>query len=90
MEDMHSGRCGPQLYLLSREGYETIKRIQAMLDLMAHITYNDEHTANGDAMITMGRAELFFIFQAVNIQLDDVLDGVGNENWLGDSSPTWQ
>ncbi|GGA44537.1 XAC0095 family protein [Dyella nitratireducens] len=90
MEDMHGGRCGPQLYLLSRDGYETLKRLQAMLDLMAHITYNEEHTANSDTMITIGRAELYFIFQAFNIQLDDVLDGLGNENWLGDSSSTCQ
>ncbi|GGA39947.1 XAC0095 family protein [Dyella nitratireducens] len=83
MEDMQGGRCGPQLYLLSRDGYETLKRLQDMLDLMAHITYNEEHAEDCDATITIGRAELFFIFQAVNVQLDDVLDGLGNENWLG-------
>jgi len=38
MEDMQSGRCGPQLYLLSEETYEKLRDIQAMLTLMAQIT----------------------------------------------------
>lgn len=40
--------------------------------------------------MTIGRAELFFIFQAINTQVDDVLDCLGNGNWLGTERPTWQ
>jgi len=83
MNDMHGGRCGPQLYLLSEDGYESLKHLQDMLTLMALITYNDEHIAGGDIMMTIGRAELYFIFQAVNTQIEGVLERLGNENWLG-------
>ncbi|WP_333676576.1 hypothetical protein [Dyella sp.] len=90
MQDMHGGRCGPQLYLLSEDGYEVLKHLQDMLPLMALITYNEEHLANDDDMMTIGRAELYFIFQAINTQIDDVLDRLGNENWLGAQSHTRQ
>jgi hypothetical protein len=90
MEDMHGGRCGPQLYLLSEEGYESLKHLQDMLTLMALVTYNEEHVANGDLMMAIGRAELYFIFQAINMQLDDVLERLGNENWLGVTSHVLQ
>ncbi|HKU17718.1 MAG TPA: hypothetical protein VJP80_00420 [Candidatus Saccharimonadales bacterium] len=90
MDDMQGGRCGPQLYLLSQDGYEALKHLQDMLDLMALITYNDEHMASGDTTITMGRAELYFIFQAIHTQIDDVLERLGNENWLGIQSASRQ
>jgi hypothetical protein len=90
MDDMQGGRCGPQLYLLSSDGYESLKQLQDMLTLMALITYNEEHVANGEVMMAIGRAELYFIFQAINTQLDDVLEKLGNENWLGHESRTWQ
>lgn len=82
MEDMHSSPVGPQLYLLSEEGYEGLKHIQAMLTLMAHITCNEEHDAKDNATLTIGRAELCFIFQTINVQIGDVLERLGNENWL--------
>jgi len=90
MNGMHGGHRGPQLYLLSEDGYESLKHLQDMLTLMALITYNDEHMASGDTVMTIGRAELYFIFQAINTQIDDVLDRLGNENWLGTRSRTRQ
>jgi hypothetical protein len=89
MEDMHSGPIGPQLYLLSEDGYEGLKHIQTMLTLMAHITCNTEHDANGNGTLTIGRAELCFIFQAINAQIGDVLERFGSENWLGTQSCGW-
>jgi hypothetical protein len=83
MEDMQGEPRGPQLYLLSQDGYENLKYLQDVLTLMAHITYNEENAADGNAMMTIGRAELYFIFQAINSQIDDVLERLGNENWLG-------
>ena len=83
MEDMQSGRCGPQIYLLSEEGYERLRDLQAMLVLMAHITYSKGDGVKSDATLTIGRAELCFIFEAINLKIDDVLERLGNENWLG-------
>jgi len=90
MKDMHGGRCGPQLYLLSSDSYETLRNLQDMLTLMAHITYNDDNAENGEAMMTIGRAELYFIFEAINAKLDEVLEKLGDENWLGTGSHMWQ
>ena len=90
MEDVQGGRCGPQLYLLSQDGYEGLKHLQDMLNLMALITYNEEHVAKDDIFMVIGRAELYFIFQAINTQIDDVLERLGNENWLGSENRALQ
>jgi hypothetical protein len=90
MEDMQGDRRGPQLYLLSVDGYENLKHLQDMLTLMAQIIYNEDHTADGNAMMTIGRAELHFIFQAIHAEIEDVLERLGNENWLGAECLTWQ
>ena len=90
MHDMQGGRCGPQLYLLSSDGYESLKHLQDMLALMAHITYNEENAANGHAMMTIGRAELYFIFQSINAQIDEVLERLEGENWMGTQGIRWQ
>ena len=83
MDDIQGGRCGPQLYLLSQDGYEALKHLQDTLNLMALITYNEEHIANNDTTMTIGRAELYFIFQSIQLQIDQVLEHLANENWLG-------
>ena len=90
MEDMQGGRCGPQLYLLSSDGYETLKHLQDMLTLMAHITYNERNAESGSAVMTIGRAELYFIFQSINMQIDTVLEYLDSENWIGMQGMTWQ
>jgi len=90
MKDMQGGRYGPHLYLLSSDSYETLRDLQDMLTLMAHITYNEDNAENGCAMMTIGRAELCFIFEAINTKLDEVLSRLGDENWLGGQSQTWQ
>ncbi|HUB92110.1 MAG TPA: hypothetical protein VMA74_20470 [Dyella sp.] len=90
MKDMQGGRYGPHLYLLSSDSYETLKDLQDMLTLMAHITYNEDNAENGHATITIGRAELYFIFEAINAKLDEVLARLGEENWLGTGSQRWQ
>lgn len=90
MEDMHGGRCGPQLYLMSEDAYEGLKHIQAMLSLMANVTCNVECAKDREAMLKMGRAELYFIFQAINTQVGQVLECIGNENWLRTQNRTWQ
>ena len=90
MKDMQGGRCGPQLYLLSSDSYEDLRHLQDMLTLMAHITYNEDNAENGEAIMTIGRAELYFIFEAINAKLDEVLSRLGDENWLGGQSQTWQ
>ena len=90
MKDMQGGRYGPHLYLLSSDSYETLKDLQDMLTLMAHITYNEDNAENGHATMTIGRAELYFIFEAINAKLDEVLEKLGDENWQGTGSRTWQ
>ncbi|HUB88121.1 MAG TPA: hypothetical protein VMA74_00180 [Dyella sp.] len=90
MKDMHGGRCGPQLYLLSSDSYETLRDLQDMLTLMAHITYNEDNAENGNGVMTIGRAELYFIFEAINAKLDEVLERLSDENWLGTQSQMWQ
>ena len=90
MKDMQGGRCGPQLYLLSSDGYEDLRQLQDMLTLMAHITYNEDNAENGEAIMTIGRAELYFIFEAINAKLDEVLSRLVDENWLGGQSQRWQ
>lgn len=90
MEDMHGGRYGPQLYLLSRDSYEELKHLQDMLSLMAHITCNEDNAEHGNAMMTISRAELHFIFEAINAKIDEVLARLGDENWMEVQSQTWQ
>ena len=90
MKDMQGGRCGPQLYLLSSDSYEDLRHLQDMLTLMAHITYNEDNAENGEAIMTIGRAELYFIFEAINAKLDEVLSRLVDENWLGGQSQRWQ
>ena len=90
MKDMQGGRCGPQLYLLSSDGYEDLRQLQDMLSLMAHITYNEDNGENGNGVMTIGRAELYFIFEAINAKIDEVLQRLGDENWLGVPSSTCQ
>jgi len=90
MKDMQGGRCGPQLYLLSSDSYEDLRHLQDMLTLMAHITYNEDNAENGEAIMTIGRAELYFIFEAINAKLDEVLSRLGDENWLWGQNQMWQ
>jgi len=90
MKDMQGGRCGPQLYLLSSDGYEDLRQLQDMLTLMAHITYNEDNADNGHATMTIGRAELYFIFEAINARLDEVLERLSDENWMAAGSRAWQ
>lgn len=90
MEDMQGGPCGPQIYLLSEEGFEGLKDIQAMLTVMAQITYSEGDDAKSGATLTMGRAELCFIFETINAKIDDVVQRIGNENWMGARSRIWQ
>lgn len=80
MKDMQSDPRGPHLYLLSQDGYENLQRLQDMLTLMAHITYNEDNADNGNAVMTIGRAELYFIFQSIIVQIDEVLDRLAEEN----------
>ena len=86
MKDMQGGRYGPQLYLLSSDGYEDLRQLQDMLTLMAHITYNEDNAENGEAVMTIGRAELYFIFEAINARLDEVLERLSDENWMAAGS----
>jgi hypothetical protein len=90
MKDMQGGRCGPQLYLLSSDSYETLRNLQDMLTLMAHITYNEDNAENGHGVMTIGRAELYFIFEAINAKIEAVLARLGDENGLGTGGHTWQ
>ena len=90
MEDMHGGRCGPQLYLMSEEAYEGLKNIEATLTLMASLTCNVENAAERESTVKMGRADLYFVFQAINTQLGRVLESIGNDNWLRTQNRTWQ
>jgi len=72
------------------ESYEDLRHLQGMLTLMAHITYNEDNAENGESMMTIGRAELYFIFEAINAKLDEVLSRLWEENWLGGQSQMWQ
>jgi hypothetical protein len=90
MEDMQGDPSGPQFYLLSSDGYESLKHLQDMLTLMAHITYNEEHVESGNAMMSIGRAELCFIFQSIHWQIEGALERVGEENWVDGGDVRWQ
>ena len=90
MNDMHGGHRGRQIYLLPRDGYENLKDLQDMLSLMARITYNKDNAENGTAVMTIGRAELYFIFEAINAKIDEVFAQLGDEHWLGNQSQMWQ
>jgi hypothetical protein len=86
MEDMHNGPLGPQLYLLSEEGYEELKSIQTMLSLMAKIAYCEDDDTNGNAMLTIGRAEVHYVLNEISAQIGDALERLGHENWIGTQS----
>ena len=90
MEDMHNGPVGPQLYLLSEEGYEELKHIQTMLTFMAHITYSDDDETNGNVALTIGRAELYYVFLEISAQIGDALARLNKENWISQRSRVWQ
>ena len=90
MEDLYSVPSGPQLYLLSEEGYEELKSIQSMLRLMAYITYHEEDDGGGPAMLMISRAELYVIFQAISVQIGNALERLAHENGVGTPSRIWQ
>jgi hypothetical protein len=90
MKDMHGAPSGPQLYLLSEEGYRELKNIQAMLRLMAEIAYTEEDDANGNTMLTIGRAEICFVFEEISAQIGAALERLGKENWMENQSRVWQ
>jgi hypothetical protein len=90
MEDMQGGRRGPQLYLLCEEGYESLKYLQDMLTLMAQIACSQDDDNDASTALTIGRAELCFIFEAINTRIDDVLRRVDDENWVGTQKHAWQ
>jgi diacylglycerol kinase len=89
MDDMHGGHCGPQLYLLSEAGYESLRDLQAMLTLMAQIAYSPGND-DGSTALMLGRAELSFVFEAINSRIDDVLNRLSRENDIGSHRPVWQ
>jgi hypothetical protein len=82
MKDMHETPSGPQLYLLSQEGYDELQHIQAMLLKMAKVSYH-EH----DAILAIRRADLYYFFEEISAQIGDALDRVGNENVVGHHLP---
>jgi len=90
MEDMHSGPTGPQLYLLSEEGYRELKSIQAMLTLIARIAHGEEDNANGKAMLTISRSDMSYYFLEISTMIGDALDRLGKENVVGKQSWMWQ
>ena len=90
MEDMHSDQSGPQLYLLSEEGYQELKSIQAMLTLIARIAHNKEGESDGDAMLTISRADMSYYFSEISGLIGDALDRLGKENGVGKQSSMWQ
>lgn len=89
MKNTSSGRSVPQLYILSEEGYDNLKHIQDMLALMAQITYNTGDSENGGMMLSISRIELCFIFETINARINEVVERLGNENWLGTQRQTW-
>jgi hypothetical protein len=90
MEDMHSGPQGPQLYLLSEEGYEDLRNIQAMLSLMAKIAYSNDDSTNGNAMLVIPRVDLHYSFEELRAQIGNALDRLSKENGIGSQSRMWQ
>lgn len=78
MNDTHEIPSGPQLYLLSEQGYEELQHIQAMLLKMAKVSYHEN-----DAILAIRRADLYYFFEEVSAQIGDALDRVGKENTLG-------
>jgi hypothetical protein len=89
MDDMQGGHCGPQLYLLSEAGYESLRDLQAMLTVMAQIAYCAD-SDDGSTALVLGRAELSFVFEAINGRIDDVLNRLSEENGIGSRRPVWQ
>ncbi|RDS79798.1 XAC0095 family protein [Dyella psychrodurans] len=90
MKDMHSDPTGPQLYLLSEEAYEDLRNIQTMLTLMAHIAYSEDDAANGNVVLKISRADLYYYFQEISAQIGDALDRLSKENWTDTHSRLWQ
>ncbi|RDS80000.1 XAC0095 family protein [Dyella psychrodurans] len=90
MEDMHGGPTGPQFYLLSEEAYEDLRNIQTMLTLMAHITYSEDDNTNGNVVLKIGRADLYYYFQEISAQIGAALDRLSKENCTDTQSRMWQ
>lgn len=86
MEDIHGTPSGPQFYLLSEEGYRELKSIQTMLSLMAGIAYTENDDANGNTMLTIRRAEIYFVFEEISAQIGEALEQLGKENFVGTQS----
>jgi Fe-S cluster biosynthesis and repair protein YggX len=78
MNHSHDIPTGPQLYLLSEEGYEELQHVQTMLLEMAKVSYHEN-----DAILAIRRADLYYFFEEVSAQIGDALERVGKENALG-------
>jgi len=86
MENIQIGSSGPQLYLLSEEGYQGLKSIQTMLSLMAGIAYTEGVDNSDNTMLTISRAEIHFIFREMSDLIGASLEQLGKENWVGTQS----
>ena len=90
MEDMHGGRMGPQLYVLSEQGYEKLERLKNTLQLMASVTFNEDDNTNGNALLTISRADMSWYFEEIAAQICEALSRVSNENTVAAKGRVWQ
>jgi hypothetical protein len=90
MENMPGTRTGPQLYVLSEQGYEELRNIESTLLLMAQVTHSEDDDKNGNAMLTISRIELSNYFLEVSTQIAFALNRLSTENWMEDAQRTRQ
>ncbi|HUA78735.1 MAG TPA: hypothetical protein VL997_00065 [Dyella sp.] len=86
MEDIDGVPSWPQFYVLSEEGYQGLKDIQATLAVMAAITYTEDDDKNGKSFVTIRRKEMFNVFEEISAQIGEALEGLKRENEIATRS----
>lgn len=89
MEDMANQPTGKQLYILTEEDYGELCNIRTMLIQMARVIYDEDRPSNAQYPLPLTRAETYFFFMEISMQISDALEGVRQGNDIGPHRGLW-
>jgi hypothetical protein len=83
MEDMPSLPTGKPLYILTQDDYWELCNIRTMLIQMAQTIYDEDRPSNAQQPLPITRAETYFFFMEISLQISNALEGVRQGNYIG-------
>jgi hypothetical protein len=89
MEDVPNKPTGKPLYILSEDDYGELCNIRTMLIQMAQTVYDEDRPSNALHTLPLTRAETYFFFMEISLQISNALDGVRRGNYIAPHRGTW-